>query len=264
MVLVYGTYGFLFLGGVVMLIILSIGRVTEGTLKGLDQMELHHFLLLLAGLLVFAIVFLSASIGLIIIAVGFAILVLVPLAAYLMIRGEITRRTWKKQEEEAEVAKFSGIIKKGADKTVGHIGLARVYERNKRFFEAAEEYRIVAEMFPDAESGYVERMREKEKLMRRMFEIEQRKKTFVCPLCQARNRPQQRRCSECGGAIHKNALAWMWRNTTMPMRIAAGVAVAVSVLYSIWLPVTYCLTMAAIWLTVIVYFSIPLEAVLSD
>ena len=183
---VYGTYGLFFVMGVVVLIFLTVGRVSESATRAVTDMDLPHFLLLLAGMLVVFMVLLSGSIALLALMVGFALLVLLPMAFYLMVRNEITRRTWKKEEEAAEVSKFNSILKKNEDPTVGHIGLARVYERYHRYFEAAQEYHIVGERFAGDESGYADRMEQKEKLMRRMHAAQEKVKTMLCPACGAR------------------------------------------------------------------------------
>lgn len=246
--------------GVITLAVLGVGRVSESALK----VELPQFLLILAVLVVILGALLLANLALIIVVVGLVIFVLIPSAVYLMIRNEITKRTWRKKEEEAEVGKFLKIIEKDPDEIVGHISLARVYERYGRYREAAEKYHVVSEMLSEDASGYIERLEGKEKLMMRMFAAEEKKKTFVCPQCGAKNRPQQRRCSACEVALYGGALMWAWRNTSSPLKIGAAAVVVISLLYDIWLPITYSLTLMGIWIAVIVYFSLPLEAVLTD
>lgn len=258
--IVYGTYGVLFFAGVTTLVVLSVGRVSESALR----IELPQFLFILAALAFVLGVLLSADIALIIISIGFIIVVIVPIAIYLMVKNEITRRAWRKKEEEAEVGKFLKIIEKDPNETVGYIGLARVYERHNRYLKAAEEYGVVGQMFSEDASGYIERLEGKEKLMRRMSAAEEKKKTFVCPHCGGRNRPQQRRCSECTGSLYGSTLRWAWENVSRSSKIGAAAVIVISLLYAIWLPLTYSLTLMAIWLAVIVYFSLPLEAVLSD
>ncbi|TET45614.1 hypothetical protein E3J62_06940 [candidate division TA06 bacterium] len=258
--IVYGIYGLLFLAGVATLVFLSVGRVAEGGLK----MELPHFLLVFAGIWVLLMVLLAPSTVLIMLAVGFIGVVLVPLAIFLMIRNEVIRRTWKRKKEVAEVAKFTRTVKKNPGNVVGHMGLARVFERYDRYLQAAQEYHIAAEMFPGQESGYRDRLAEKEELMRRMFAIEQKKKTNICSQCQARNRPQQRRCSLCGYNLYKNAFEWAWKNTSMGSKISGALVVAISLLYLIWVPLTYSLVLMVMWLAVIVYFSLPVEPFISD
>lgn len=262
--IVYGSYGLLFLAGVSILTFLTFGRVTERALKTFSDMEIPQFLLLLAAILVISMVLLSGSVALIGLMVGFVLLVLLPIAFYLLAKKEIIRRTWRKEEENAEVAKFEAILKKGEDKTVGHLGLARVYERYGRFQEAAQEYRILGGAFADDESGYSERMEQKERLMRQMHEAEERAKTMECPNCERRNRPQQRRCSQCNSELYGNAFLWVWKNTNVYTRVAAVSVVIISALYSIWLPFTLSIALVLIWLGVIVYMSLPLEAVLLD
>lgn len=258
--IVYGIYGLLFLAGVATLVILSVGRVAEGGLK----LDLPHLALVFAGLWAFSMILLSPSTIIIMIAVGFIAFVLVPLAIFFMIRNEVIRRTLKREEETAEVSKFATMVEKNPDDVVGHMGLARVYERYNRYLEAAQEYHIASEMFPGQESRYPERLKEKERLMRRMFAIEQKKKTRVCTQCNARNRPQQRRCSMCNGYLYKNALEWAWRNTTMGSKVGGLFVVAVSLLYLIWVPFIYSLILMVMWLAVVVYFSLPVEAFVSN
>ena len=261
---VYGTYGLFFVVGVVVLSFLTIGRVSESTTKAISDMDLPHFLLLLAAMLVIFMVLLSGSIALLGLMVGFALLVLLPVAFYLMLKNEIIRRTWRKEEEAAEVSKFTNILARSEDPMVGHIGLARVYERYHRYLEAAQEYRIVRERFSGKESGYADRMEQKEKLMRQMHATEEKLKTMLCPVCGARNRPKERRCSHCGVDLYGNLLRWTWRNTCIYSRTAASGIVLVSLLFSLLLPLVLGLALMLIWLGVIVYLSLPLEAVLSD
>ena len=262
--MVYGTYGLLFLVGVTILTFLTIGRVSERALRTVTEMDLPHFLLLLAAMLVIFMVLLSGSIVLLGLMVGSALLLIIPLAFYLMVKNEIARRAWKKEEEEAEVAKFAGILKKGEEKMVGHIGLARVYERYGRYLEAAQEYHIVAETFAGDDSGYSERMEQKEKLMKQMHTAEERTRTMTCLHCENKNRPQQRRCSYCGRELYGNVFLWVWRNTNIYARVATVVTMIISSLYAIWLPFALGIALMFIWLGVIVYLSLPLEAVLSE
>ena len=258
--IVYGIYGILFLAGMSTLVVLSVGRVAEGGVK----MDLPHFILVFAGLWAFLMILLSPSTILIMIVVGFIAFVLVPLAIIFMIRNEVIRRTGKRKEEAAEVSKFTTMVKKNPGNVVGHMGLARVYERYNRYLQAAQEYHIAAEMFPGQESGYKDRLAQKEALMRRMFTIEQKKKTKVCTQCKARNRPQQRRCSLCNSYLYKNAFEWAWKNTGMGSKVGGVVVVTVSLLYLIWVPFLYSLILMVMWLAVIVYFSLPVEAFVSD
>ncbi len=262
--LLYGTYGVLFLAGVILVTYVTVGRVTESAVKAVTDIDLPRFLLIVAALLVVAIAFLSGSLALVALTIGFAVIVLLPLAFYLLIRNEITRRRWKKEEEAAEVAKFMGILKKGADAAVGHIGLARVFERYERYLEAAQEYHIVGEMFAGDESAYSERMAQKELRMRKMHEALEKARTYICSFCQGRNRPQQRRCSKCGGALYRNGFAWLWKNTNVWTRSSALAVVVISLCYAIWLPFTLSLALMALWLFLIVYFSLPLDAVLPE
>jgi len=262
--IVYGIYGLLFLAGVSTLVILSAGRVVGGGVAGLTRMDLPQFFLALAGLWAFLMILLAPGTILIRFAVGFISFVLVPLAIFFMIRNEVIKRTWKRKEEAAEVSKFTTMVKKDPGNLVGHMGLARVFERYNRYLQAAEEYHIAAELFPGRESGYKDRLAQKEELMRRMFVIEQKMKTNVCSDCQARNRPQQRRCSLCGGFLYGNWFEWAWKNTSMGSKIGGAAVVAVSLLYLIWVPLIYSLMLMVMWLAVIVYFSLPVEAFVSN
>ena len=261
---IYGIYGLLFLAGVAVLIFISVGRVAESAVKAYGQMGFPQVLLILAGMAALAAIFLSGSVGAVIFVLGFVIFVLVPLAIFLLIKKEITRRTWKKKEEAVETAKFKMILKKDPDNIVGHMGLAKAYEKYDRYAEAAQEYHVAAQKFPGEESGYSERLEQKGKLMRRMLAIEQKRKTNICSQCQEKNRPQRRRCSRCGNFLYRNGFEWAWKNTSMGSKIGAAIVVAVSLLYLIWVPFTYSLTLLLMWLAVIVYFSLPVEAYFSD
>lgn len=260
----YGTYGLLFLAGVAILTFITVGRATEGAVKTVMEMDVPHFLLLLAAILVIFMVLLTGSIALLALMVGFALLVLLPTSFYLMIRNEIEKRTWKKKEEEAELAKFMAILRKGKEEAVGHIGLARVYERYNRYLEAAQEYHIVGEMFSGEESGYRERMEQKETLMRRMHTAEERTKTLNCQSCGAKNRPQQRRCAKCGSHLYRNAYLWVWSNTNIYSKLSVIGIIVVSLLYVIWLPFVLGIALMLIWLGIIFYLSLPLETVFAD
>jgi ABC-type multidrug transport system fused ATPase/permease subunit len=262
--LAYGSYGMLFLAGVILVTYVTVGRVTESAVKAVSDIDLPRFLLILTALLVVAILFLTGSLAIVALTIGFAVIVLLPLAFYMLIRNEITRRNWKKEEEAAEIAKFKGILAKGADAAVGHIGLARVFERYERFLEAAQEYHIVGEMFAGDDSAYSERMAQKESLTRKAHEAIEKAKTYICPFCQGRNRPQQRRCAKCGRALYRNGFMWMWKNTSVWTRGSALAVIVISLLYAVWLPFTLSLALMALWLFLIVYFSLPLDAVLSD
>jgi hypothetical protein len=261
---VYGTYGLFFVLGVVVLIFLTVGRVSESASKAVSEMDLPHFLLLLAAMLVVFMALLSGSIALLALLTGFGLLVLLPIAFYLMVKDEITRRNWRREEEKAEVAKFAAILRKSEDPAVGHIGLARVYERHHRYLEAAQEYQILGRMFAGKDSGYEDRMEQKEKLMRQMHAAEEKTRTMDCPGCGARNRPKQRKCSECGRDLHGGVFVWLWSNTNIYSKIATCCVVVVAILYGILLPFALGVALMFIWLGVIVYLSLPLEAVLSD
>jgi hypothetical protein len=56
----------------------------------------------------------------------------------------------------------------------------------------------------------------------------------------------------------------VWKNTNIYTRVAAVCVVVISALYAIWLPFTLSIAFMVIWLGVIVYMSLPLEAVLLD
>jgi Ca2+/Na+ antiporter len=262
--LVYGTYGLLFVTGVAALTFLTIGRVSESANRAIAEMDLPHFLLLLAAMLVVFMILLSGSIAMLALMVGFGLLVLLPIAFYLLVKNEITRRTWRKEEEKAEVAKFVAILEKSGDPSVGHIGLARVFERYHRYLEAAQEYHILRRTFEGKESGYADRMEQKEKLMRQMHAAEEKSKTMECPECKTMNRPKQRTCSQCGHDMYGNFFLWAWRNTSIYSRIAVAGVVVISIPYAILLPFVLGIALMLIWLGVVVYLSLPLEAVLSE
>jgi Na+-transporting methylmalonyl-CoA/oxaloacetate decarboxylase gamma subunit len=262
--LIYGSYGLLFLAGLGLLVVLSIGRTTESAVKSFTSMETPQFLLLLAGAAVLTLAFLSGISMVIIILVGFVLLILVPLAIVLMIRSEVIKRTWKQKDERAEAFKFESMIKKDPNNVVAHIGLAKVFEDHNRYEQAAEEYHVAAQLYPESESGYAERLEQKEKLMRRMLAIEEKKKTFVCPQCSSKNRPQERKCSKCSKPLYASTFEWMWKNISNPAKLAAGAVIVVSLIYLFWLPPMYSVALMAVWLAVIVYFSLPVEFLLSD
>ena len=265
LVIIYGIYGILFVTGLLTLAIVGLGGsavIADSRLHNM-QMGSPYSLVLVAGL-----VFLCVAGFLVIRTAFFAgmrwpimVLVVVAISAIVAIAilPAIKTQAGKKKQEETEIAIYARIVEKNPGNLAGHMSLASVYERYNRYLKAAQEYHVAADIYPERESAYVERLRDKEKRLRRLHAHEQEKKTFVCPRCRARNIPQQRVCSDCRGPLHGSTLKWAWKNTSNAAKIGTAATVAVSLLFLIWLPVAYCVALAAVWLSVIVCFLIPWE-----
>ena len=276
---IYGIYGLLLLGG---LLILGAGFVLHGLTSRVCRMlkqiasllDTPSKILLVAVLLLSVLVTwrygtllgesinpgepasFSPSLPVLIFFPLVCLLILIALflLVVVVVLTKMSRTARGEGKEQAEVAKWTRTIEKNPENASAHFGLAMVYERYNRFLKAAEEYHTVVQAPSQEGSLYARRAEAKEKVMRRLFAVEQEKKTFACPQCQAKNRPQQRRCSECGSALYGNVLRWMWENTSNAAKIGAAAVLVVSLLFLIRLPVVACLWLMAIWLSVISLF----------
>jgi hypothetical protein len=190
---------------------------------------------------------------------GFVVVVTPPFALLLAIRVRTAERTRESGGIESTIGVLTEALKKDPEDLDTHVHLARLYEHRKAYAEAAEEYRAALRLASAEEFGLKKSLEYSEGLMRRMFAIDQEKRTFVCPGCENRCRPSQRRCDLCGKPLYANAAEWAWSNTPLLARVAAVLVAAISVLYLVWLPPLLCFILGVVWLVAVANLSIPWE-----
>ncbi len=258
---VYGIYGILLLSGLVTIVVVAQGRLSQASAKEEGQIVLPYFIFAVVLLLTLLQAFpkLLGRMPALIFVFGALVVGLVVLAIFLAVRAELERALRERKNAEAKVEKYVVALRKNPQDFGSRAGLARAYEKSSKFAQAAEEYRGAALACGEDARDYRERLERMAETMRKLSREEAAKRTFECPNCGAKNVPLERLCSECGGHLYGNALRWAWLNTGKQSRIAAAVVIAVSLLFLLKLPVTYALTLMTVWLSVVVYFSIPWE-----
>jgi hypothetical protein len=258
-----GIYGFLFLIGAVALFALSAAHVIESVNRAYERTPILHFLLLLLGVATVFLAFPRGSLLLFLLALGVLFFGQIPLAIFLLGGSDISRTIARKRREEAQIVRFSRMLEREPNSLYAALGLATTYERYGGYLKAAQEYNALAARLPEEMLGLKARLERKEKLARRRFEAEQKLRVFECENCKVKNRPQQKLCVACGQPLHRNAFQWLWRSVGKPLKFGALAVILISLIFTLALPLLYCLILALIWLTVIVYFSLLNGLVLS-
>ncbi len=258
-----GVYGLLFLLGAVALLALSAAHVIDGVNRAYERTPVAHFLLLPLGLVTVFLAFPRGSLLLSVVALGVLVFGQVPLAIFLLIESNITGSIARRKKEQAQIARFSKMLEREPDSFYATVGLASTYERYGDYLKAAQEYGALAARLPEDMFGFKARLERREELARRRFEIEQKMRVFECEHCRVRNRPQQKLCTVCGQPLHRNIFQWLWRSVGKPLKFGALAVILISLLFAIALPFAYCLILALVWLTAILYFSLLSGLVLS-
>lgn len=260
--IVYGIYGVLLVSGLIILLVVAQGRLSEASVKGQAQIVLPYFVLVFVLFLTLLEVFpnkVYRNFPLLIFVFGTVVVGLVILTIFLMVKAELDKGVGEKKKAELLAKKHIEALKKEPDDFGSHAGLAKAYEKSGQYTLAASEYLNAARLCSDDAQKYAQRLQRMADLMKKLSSDEEKKRTLVCPQCQSKNRPLQRLCHKCGGQLYGNTLKWAWLNTGVPTRIAALVVVILSSLFLIKLPLVYGLTLMGVWLAVIVYFSLPWE-----
>jgi tetratricopeptide (TPR) repeat protein len=260
-VVVYGIYGLLLLSGLVTILIVAQGRLSQASSKEKSQIVLPYFIFAVVLLLTLVRAFpgLLERMPVLIFVFGAVVIGLVVLVISMMVKTELERASKEKKTAEALVDKYLEALRKNPQDFGSRAGLARAYGKSGKFAQAAEEYGNAALMCSEEARSYRQRLEDAAETMKKLSLADEAKRTFQCPSCGARNVPLERLCSDCGRPLYGSTLRWAWLNTGKQSRIAAVVVIAVSLLFLLRLPVTYVLTLMAVWLAVVVYFSMPWE-----
>lgn len=256
MTLVLGVYGVMFVIGAVTLWALSWAYVVQSATKAYDRMPVSHFVLLVVGFAGIFLAFPRNSFVTFFFALVVIVLIQVPLALFLIIQYEVSSGIKRRKSEKAKVAVFKRIMEREPDSSYARLNLALTYEKYGRFLEAALEYEALAASLTEAQYGYRARLKRKEDLLRRKSEEEQKRRTFVCADCGARNRPQRRVCLSCGKALHEDNFRWLWRSLSNPLKFSALAVIGLSFCFVSVVPPLYCIALALIWLVIVLYVSL--------
>jgi hypothetical protein len=254
----YIVYGLLFLGGLVVLGLLTAGRFDEDTGRRqrppnlLRLIMVLGFLFLLLQLIPFL---LHVRVHLFVAVSGIVLVGLVLLSALLVVRARIRDEAALRRREEATMLKLVQEVEAAPEDVDAHARLAKAFENLKMFTEATREYHSAWKLCPKEAVGYSSELRSKEKSMAALACSGREECTVICPQCESRARPEQRRCLRCGTLLYTSELQWVWRNVPLSLRIAAIAVIAVSLVYVTWVPLTYSLTLMGIWLTIVLYLA---------
>jgi len=258
---VYGIYGVLLVSGLLVLLIVAQGRLSEASAKHQSQLVLPYFVLTAVLFLTLLSTFprLYGSFPVLVLIFGTVVVGLVILTIFLMVRAELDRGRTGRKTAEAMIQKHIEALKKKPDDFGSHAGLARAYEKTERYDLAAGEYEAAAGLCSEDARKYAQKLDRMAETMKKLHVSEETRRTLPCPDCGRQNRPLRRLCSECGAHLYGNTLRWAWMNTSMATRIAALAVVILSTLFFFKLPLTYGFTLMGVWLALIFYFSLPWE-----
>jgi hypothetical protein len=258
---IYGIYGILLVSGLIVLLVVAQGRLSEASAKHQSQLVLPYFVLVVVFFLTLLNVFpgLYGNFPVLVFIFGTLVVGLVILTVWLMVKAELDRGKAEKKVARGLIEKHAESLKEDPSDFGSHAGLARAYEKKGEYELAAAEYDTAAGLCSEDAKKYAQRLERMADVMRKLGAAEEAKRTYPCPECASRNRPLERLCSECGEQLYGNTVRWAWMNTSMATRIAALAVVVLSSLFMIKLPVTYSLTLMGVWLALVVYFSLPWE-----
>ena len=258
---VYGIYGVLLVSGLLVLLIVAQGRLSEASAKHQSQLVLPYFVL--ATVLFFSLLStfprLYGNFPVLVFIFGTVVVGLVILTIFLMIKAELDRGRAGRERADALIKRHIEVLRNDPDDFGSHAGLARAYEKTERYELAAGEYERAAGLCSEDARKYAQKLDRMAETMKKLSASEEARRTFPCPDCGRRNRPLQRLCSECGAQLYGSTLRWAWMNTSTATRVAALAAVILSSLFFMKLPFTYGLTLMGVWLALIFYFSLPWE-----
>ncbi len=255
----YVIYGLLFLGGLVVLGLLTAGRLDENTGRRQRPPRLLNLIMglgLLFLLLQLLPILLRLRIDLFVAVSGIVLVSLVLLSALLVARTRIRDEAALRRREEAVMLKLVQEVEAAPEDVDAHARLAKAFENLKMFTEATREYHTAWRLCPKEAAAYSSQLRNKENSMAALACSSREGCTVICPQCESRARPEQRRCLRCGTLLYSSEFQWVWRNVPLSLRIAGIAVIAVSLVYVTWVPVTYSLTLMGIWLTVVLCLSL--------
>ena len=259
--IVYGIYGVLLVSGLLVLLIVAQGRLSEASAKHQSQLVLPYFVLATVLFLSLLTTFprLYGRFPVLVFLFGTVVVGLVILTVFLVIKAELDRGRAGRERAEASIEKHIETLKNNPDDFGSHAGLARAYEKTERYELAAGEYERAAGLCSEDARRYAHKLDQMAETMKKLSAREEVRRSIPCPGCGQRNRPLERLCSECGAQLYGNTLRWAWMNTSLATKIAALAVVILSSLFFLKLPFTYGLTLMGVWLALIFYFSLPWE-----
>jgi hypothetical protein len=167
---VYGIYGVLLVSGLVVLLVVAQGRLSEASTKHQSQLVLPYFVLAIVFFLTFLNVFpgLYGNLPILVFIFGTVVVSLVILTVFLMVKAELERGEAEKKAAKITIEKYAGTLKNDPDDFGSHAGLARAYEKNGKYALAAAEYDAAAGLCSEDARKYAQRLRRMAELMRKL------------------------------------------------------------------------------------------------
>jgi tetratricopeptide (TPR) repeat protein len=204
---IYGLYGFLFVGGwIIMAIIIQLHQSARYLRWFNVRNPLTVPLIIICGaLFIFGLItggFDPLVEGDPLFITGAILLLLLPSLLFLLYGWH----SGKQNPERVRIEKLKKQMVMDPRNPSPHIALAAIYEKSRRWGDALEEYQKVYDLYP--EGGHRSRFLRKIKNLQTKWEKEEEEKTLECKACYASNDSKRWTCEECGNRLYQSLFQW--------------------------------------------------------